>query len=970
MSVRWVLPHLFKLQSAAIRWSDELTRSQYNEPVSHTDMDEAALQFRWMLHPSLGLPRQPFFLWKNRHPGGDLSTQELANLPGWEPLEVIGLPVDNSWRDTGYDLNDQGPINHLLSPIRAALQRLKLGAPRNGWTRLSLSNVPLPDWEPPEPEAYLDDLLKGRLLLGIQAMLRDLYNARDHDKYVVKEAEAYPGQLNPRLLLQQVKAAAGLHPPSRSEWHPLGLLLVGAGTDPLTALALGFGTARVPDGEVDDLYMVSVRHGLQVGNKEYEFELADVVTVNQHLPAPKAPTGLTARIIAHNRPQLLDDPVLENIGVSWDRSENPNYSFLPPGNTSHPAAYAVGRFGPESWRSEILLTRRPELVRGWLPFVASKPDQARPVIFTDHVVHPAANSDSHLIASSLGLKCSYAVAAQDIFGRWSPWTTTLFQGPDEPPQTPSVLSIKLDPSGAAVVDFSWDWSNRSPEFIELIGTYEDDPGSRLFMVHLQFGGYEQPESSGFEVIPLNSKRELAAGWGGAQDTDPSEPEVRFYRLSVTIPIHFAGQRYRFFQVQARGQCHNHHISIPDWNISPFSQPVGTAIYDPAPPPPPAVPEVPQWASLPDITGVSRAQLRWSGNSTIAGYVLYEATETTLLAALGLPGPDTSKPFTDRLAILRAANLSALRSAFRRVRKELIPAATPETVYEAALPRGSTVIHLYAVTAMSHNQVESPWPDNSKKFIAVAAPKLAVPAAPSLEATPLTMAERALVNLTIGLGQGVAAENVELYRTANEKLAANVDTMGPPIATLHVAGPEISFTDNTLTPGWRRVWYRAVAWSARDDQRGMIEARSPASSAVSFLLTPSSLPEVIDLRVNESGSSNSEVWISWTSHAPETVTPLGPHNIVLETCDADGSVIARAEERLDAVTDVDNLSNLPPVEPGGWAIVRVGEAGSYRIYARLPRPAVDQAFSVTVKIIDPLGRIGSVSADVPPFTRDL
>lgn len=966
MSKRWVLPHLFKLQSAAIRWSGEISRLQ--GPILHTESDDAPLQFRWMLHPSLGLPRQPFFLWKNRHPGGNLSTQELANLPGWELLEVIGLPVDNSWADTGYDLNDQGPINHLLSPIRAALRRLELGAPRTGWTRLSLNNVSLPDWEPPDLEAYLDDLLKSRLLRGIEAMLRDLYNGRDHDKYVIKEVEAYPGQLNPHLLLQQVQAVAALHPPARSEWHPLGLLLMGAGTDPLAALALGFGTARPPEDEDDDLYMVSVRHQLQVDNKEYEFELADVVTVNQELPVPKAPTGLSARIITRNRPQELDGPILENIGVNWDRSENPIYSLLPPNNTSHPATYAVGRFGPEYWQSEILLTRRPESVRGWLPFVASKPDQARPVIFTDHIVR-SAMSGSQLIASPQGLKCSYAVAAQDIFGRWSPWTTTFFQGPDEPPQSPSVLSVNLDPSGAAVIDFSWDWSNRSPEFIELISAYEDAPGSRLFTARLQFGGYEQPKSNGFEVIPLDSKRELAAGWGGAQDTNPSEPEVRFYRLSVTIPIHFAGQRYRFFQVQARGQCHNHHISIPDWNISPFSQPVGTAIYDPAPPPPPAVPEVPQWASLSDITGVSRAQLRWSGDSSIAGFALYEATETTLLAALGLPGPDTSKPFTDRLAVLRAANLSALRSAFRRVRKELIPATTPQTVYEVALPRGSTVIHFYAVTAMSHNQVESSWPDNSKKFIAVAAPQLAVPAAPSLEleAAPVPKTVQASANLHIRLGHGVAAEKVELYRAANEKLAANVDSMGPPIATLQVAGPEISFTDNTLTSGWRCVWYRAVAWSARDDQRGVIEARSPASSAVSLLLTPNSPPEVIDLRVNESGSSNSEVWISWTSHAPVTVTPLGPHNIVLETCDTAGVTTTRMKERLDAVTAVDNLSDLPPVEPGGCAIFRVGEAGSYRMYAYVPRPAADQAFSVAVKIIDPLGRIGRASANVPPLS---
>lgn len=965
MSTRWVLPHLFKVQSARIHWSDEYTRLRYEGAVLQTGMDEAPLQFRWLLHPVLGFPRQPFILWRNRHPGGNLSTQELANIPGWQPLEVIGLPVDNSWYDTGYDLNDQGPIQNPLPPIQAALQRLQLGAPRIGWTRLNVNNFTLPDWEPSNLEAYLEDLLKTRLMRGIQAMLRDLPNGREHEKYVVIEKdESNPGRVNPRLLLHQSRTVAGINQPARSEWHPLGLLLVGAGTDPLAALALGFGTARSNDGETDDLFMVSVRHRMQVEDQEYEFELADVVTVNQQLPVPESPTGLSARIIGHNRPQVLDGPALETVGVSWDRSENPNYSFLPPNNTGLSVTYAVGRFGPHFPQSEILLTRRAELVRGWFPFVASKPDTARPVIFADHIVR-STFSDSQKTASPLGLHCAYAVAAQDIFGRWSHWTAFEFQGPDEPPQTPSILSVKSDPSGAFMVDFSWDWSDRSPEFIELIGTYEDTPDSRLFTTRLEFGGYEAPKTSGFEVIPLDSERNPAAGWGGAQDRDPLEPEVRFYRLIVSIPILFAGKHSRFFQVQARGQCHVHQLAIPDWNVSPFCQPVGTQIYDTTPPPLPTVPEEPQWASLSDIAGVNRVQLRWSGDVNVAGYILYEATETTLLAALGLPGPDTTKPFTERLAVLRAANLTALRSAFRRVRKELIPRTEPETVYEMALPRGSTVMHFYAVTAMSHNQVESCWPDNSKKFIAVAAPRLALPVAPSLEVSPLPESAQTLVNLRIKLGYGVPVDKIELYRVANDKLATNVDTMGPPIATLSVTGPEMSFTDDTLTPGWRRVWYRTVAWSACDDQRGVIEARSPASSAVSVLLPPNNPPEVIDLKVNEPGSSSSEVLVSWTSHAPVAVTPLGPHNFVLETRDGAGSTMARIEGRLDALTAVDSRNDLPHTIPTGSAIVRVGDADSYRMYARLTRPAVDQSFSVTVKIIDPLGRISSVSADVPP-----
>jgi hypothetical protein len=39
---------------------------------------------------------------------------------------------------------------------------------------------------------------------------------------------------------------------------------------------------------------------------------------------------------------------------------------------------------------------------------------------------------------------------------------------------------------------------------------------------------------------------------------------------------------------------------------------------------------------------------------------------------------------------------------------------------------------------------------------------------------------------------------------------------------------------------------------------------------------------------------------------------------------------------------------------------------YRFYAWLSRPAADQSFNITAKMIDPLGRIASLQADVPPL----
>jgi len=383
--------------------------------------------------------------------------------------------------------------------------------------------------------------------------------------------------------------------------------------------------------------------------------------------------------------------------------------------------------------------------------LAPSRERARALIIAGHVT-----VDGQVVPNPLPAQCTYAVAAQDIFGRFTPWQTAPYESKDELPQAPAILSVQLDLAGALTVDFSWDWSDRSPEFMELAGFFEDDPTNQLLSTKLEFGGQAKPKTGSFQVVPLldvievtdagpREKRASVAAFGAAQDRNPDEPDVRFYRLTATVPLTFGGKPKRTCQVHTRGQCHAHHvvgvaqrpIPHPDLKVSDFGLLSSATVFDPVPPPPPTVPEAPQWASLPDVARVSRTVLSWKTSSGVKGYALYEATETTLLAALGLPGPDTSRPFTDRLAVLRAANLPALRSVFRRVQEALIPPAAPNTTFEVALPRGSSVMHFYAVTAMSPNQQESDWPPNSKQFIAVAAPRLAVPSAPAMDAEPDT-----------------------------------------------------------------------------------------------------------------------------------------------------------------------------------------------------------------------------------------
>ncbi len=203
MSQRWVVNRLFKAQGARIDWGEEKRRLGYQGPELQADVDFAPLQFRWLLHPCLGLPRQPFVLWHSRHPGGNPTKQELANLPDtWKQVESIGLPVDHSWADTNYDLSPQGSPDKPEAPIKAALRRLQLGAPRIGWTRLTFSGQSLPDWQPSNLDAYLEDPPARRLLSGIRAMLKDRPNGRDHAAYVISEEYgADGGRMRPHLLL-------------------------------------------------------------------------------------------------------------------------------------------------------------------------------------------------------------------------------------------------------------------------------------------------------------------------------------------------------------------------------------------------------------------------------------------------------------------------------------------------------------------------------------------------------------------------------------------------------------------------------------------------------------------------------------------------------------------------------------------------------------------------------------------------
>ena len=314
MKVRWVIPSLLKLQATAVDWDHERVRLNYEGPVLDAGLDAGNHYFRWLLHPSLGLPRQPFMLWRLRTtPQGDPSPQELANRPDWTPIEAVGLPVDDTWADTGYDLSPQGRMGNTMPPRDAALDRLRRGAPRIGWTSQTSDGLTLPAWQPPDLPALVEETCRSRLMAGIHAMLRDVPLALAHASYLDREQD-HPARQYPRLLHTDASALPGRNDPAASKWHPLGVLLVGAGSDSWASLTTGFGTAV--EAEEGDLYMVTAAHQLTVGNAVFNIELADVVRVSDRLQPPEPPTPVTVTAQGFERPMRLDDVGRQTVEVS------------------------------------------------------------------------------------------------------------------------------------------------------------------------------------------------------------------------------------------------------------------------------------------------------------------------------------------------------------------------------------------------------------------------------------------------------------------------------------------------------------------------------------------------------------------------------------------------------------------------------------------------------------------------------
>ncbi|MEQ1569042.1 MAG: hypothetical protein ABMA64_25620 [Myxococcota bacterium] len=860
----------------------------------------------------------------------------LVNDPGWKLWEIVGLPADKvSFDGTGYDTGEQGLVSAPTDPVSAAILRLKQWQPTSGWEPITDLGKAAPPWTAPDPTAWVEELRKN-VLPGVAKMLGGTSWPLEHEGFRVPTPIDVPVSVHGDALDPAGESTADL--------GPLGQLLLGATSDAFGALGLGFGTT-VPTGKAATLasaraanpapvgiglVMVTVEHEIRTPGDDVNLvkvELADVF-LQPVVAGPASVTGLTADTLAIDRPQKRDEPWLFADDLSWDRPE----PRLP--DDPHVVSYAVVRYADSG--DQLLLDVRQ--AGGPRPWVAATDPELPPqsaISFVDRGLGEPRPGESGDV--------SYAVAGQDAFGRWSKWVSVPYAVATVAPAVPSVVRVTPEVADGGevrgadvVVDVAWDWADRSPKTIELVvvthaaGTVAGSSSTR------EVGGPAVPDvvlSFGLDPDVPPAGAELLPAEPGAP------PEQRVVRVRVP------GFRFDFgahprIEVTARARAEEQ-FRPGVWS---GHGPDRAAVADsPIPPGPVFVPAGMTWASVPDPAGIARVRLAFTPAPGATSTVVYAADEAAVRREAGLPAPDVSIGPEQRLPDLRVLDPAAVRRAFKRVDR------VTGGELDLDLPRGSRLVHLFALVPVSASGVEGSHPSDGNGWLAVAVPRVVTLPPPTLRLRPLPGGARVVVEVQADSPPA----RLSLHRGPTDpRQALSVDRMGLPIAELGPAdavasGDRFVYTvdDLGLSP-WVDWVYRAVVWPAPAD--GQVAARS-VSAAVVGVVPAAGPPPAPTLAVSERQGDWHLVKIG---NVPRAVCRDGGHSLTVAVRVGAASELRRTDTAAVAtVVGAPAPADTPPIFAAVDAFAAWIEAG-------------DAPFQVVARVADPLGRSATTSLESP------
>ncbi|MEP6855577.1 MAG: hypothetical protein ABJA33_08925, partial [Pedococcus sp.] len=719
--------------------------------------------------------------------------ERIVDDDAWEPLEIVGLPVDQPLAGFEYDTSDQGPLDRLMPPVDAAIHRLVRGGPPLGWAPVTEAGRAAPLWQAPDPKLLVEEVRRD-----LFPELPPLYDAgvREYQQFAVTSPRSVdPPQQDGRRSSLGTTADTG----------PWPMLLLPALSDPFLNLACGFGASYTME-QMDDVqvqvghcdFLVTAKYSRLAPPERGGAEFAAYAPAPEpHLVVP-TPTGLTSVRAGLVGPVAPDAPWRESVRLSWDRV--PKAAATSPVTES-----ALARFD--------LMTAGPAV--SLLPLRDAGGD--RPLLVTpDGPQGEPGNNRLALVDGGQeiaigggGRRLGYAVAVSDLHGIWSPWQDVGWIGDEPAPQTTRLVSVALDtrysgsPScpGTLKAEVAVEWQERTPTQVDIAAIYfpmsspTATPPAGLspdavtpagcFRRDLGFAfAGDAPVPSGCTVRPLSADGTATAVPGPAQGNGG-----RRYAVVADVPTLDFGSTGRWgVQVWTR-----RHLLVGA-TPTPWSpgepHPARTSAASPVPVvplPPPPLPGVPLGSTL-DAQGCSHVRVAWSlpAGADVRTCIVWEVNETSLRQRAGLApkAPDSAVP-GQRLVDLRAAydamTPTQRRAAFRRFQE----VGGAVRTYDATLPKGSTDIHLFLVTTMTKSGVESPWPDSGtphEHFQAAMAPRLRRPSPPL--ARP-SVAGDGTVTIRLYAASPIAVQRFRLYRTTSDEAARDVSTMGPAFADVVV-----------------------------------------------------------------------------------------------------------------------------------------------------------------------------------------
>lgn len=870
--------------------------------------------------------------------------QQLLDDPSWKLVETIGLPVDKSrFGGTGYPLDPQGVVGAELDPVDDAIRRLK-GGETAGWPTVTDRGLPIDALRWPDPtEVVKTDL--APLLDALATMLKTAVEP------ATQATSFFDVKTRAPQSVHGVDAPQTWQDSASSDLAPLGVTLLAAATDPVAALALGFGTtvelpksaslhrsaATNPKAPAPSIaYLVTVAHRVTVERMivgipftlTFDGELATLLLKPQ-TGTLVAPTNLATGHRPPDRPGVVDGPWLDVARVGWaavsiDRASETRVS-------AYAVARAVGADKPVP-----VLAERPS--GGWLPFVpavAGDADPATTVTFVESAVPEQFPGEPATMA--------YSVAPADVFGRWGPWATVDHDRIVVAPQVPTVRWVELvvrdgtTPTRAAdaIVEVVWDWADRTPERIEVRvaihadGTIAPDTGTVL--------GLGAPVTADLALV-LTGLTEDQPPAGATLVADDTDEHLRTYRVVIPVTLAFATASRIRLTGRARAS-----ERIRPGTFSGWSPTATTMAASPVAPPAPFVPAAMTWGSVPDPRGVSRMTLAWTG--TAPRWAVVHADETAIRREAGLPSADLETSPADRLPALRPLTTASIRRAFRRVATDLRSPGLP-----IELPRGSNLIHFYGVVPISDTGVEGALPADGNGFVAIAAPRIVTPAEPRL----VVQDRGGVVSITVEVSEEDApVDRIEVLRTRRPASAAIPEEMGPPFAVRVTATDGVrldgivrfTFDDPTPGPAWRPVFYRCRAIAASDPVNGVIGGASPITRAMTVVPTATTPPPLAGLVVDPPGVDPDHRLVTFTSLVPLLRTNRGAHRFAIQMVGADASVTTR---RVEADRVVESAT-IPTATTSPDAVIRVDATG--RTCTWVPH----DVRAVIVEITDPTGQ---------------